>query len=269
MELPVEHRFIDEVGDTTFYGKGKTLILGQEGVSLCFGIGIVSVNRPLNEVRAEIAALHRQVETDPLLNTIPSVRKRIEKGGFFFHGCKDTPEVRSVFLHYLRELPCAAEVVMARKIPSLFQKKHNGKDDEFYADVLSHLIKRRLKQPKRLVLNVAQRGSTTRDKVLRDALSNAMGRAGKRWASDELQCEVVFNVQTPLRDPLLCVADYLCWAVQRVFEKGEIRFYEYLLEKIRLVVDLYDFEGYGGSRNYYDHKRNPLTARNKIGPLST
>ena len=267
--LETSHRFLDEAGDTTFYGKGKQLILGTEGVSLIFGMTIVRIDRPLAEVRAEITALQKQVESDPLLNTIPSVVKRARRGGFYFHACKDMPDVRSVFLRYLRELPCEAEVVIARKTPSLFALKHHGRDDEFYADVLSHLIKGRLKRPHRLVLNVAERGSSTRGKVLEDALGKATSRAGKRWTSDDLKGEVVFNIQTPSREPLLNVADYLGWAVQRVFEKGETRFYDYLREKIRLVVDLYDAEKYPGNQNYYDHHRNPLTAQNKIGPPST
>lgn len=267
--MPVEHRFLDEAGDTTFFGAGRQVILGREGVSLVFGIGIVRIDRPLAETRGEIAALHKQVENDPLLNPIPSVVRRVQRGGFFFHASKDAPEVRSVFLRYLRELPCQAEVVVARKIPSLFLQKHHGRDDEFYADVLSHLIKHRLKRPRRLVLNIAARGSSTRAKVLEEALRKATTRAGKRWPTGELQGEVVFNVQTPLREPLLCVADYLGWAVQRVFERGETRFYDYLREKIRLVVDLYDREKYEGSGNYYDHHRNPLTAENKISPPST
>src|ERR1017187_3971209 len=130
--LPVIHRFIDEVGDTTFYGTGKEIILGQGGVSLVFGMGIVKFERPLAEVRAEIVALHQQVERDPLLNSIPSVAKRIAKGGFFFHACKDSDDVRTVFLHYLHGLKCEAEIVIARKVPSLFINKHHGKDDEFY-----------------------------------------------------------------------------------------------------------------------------------------
>lgn len=264
-KLPVTHRFIDEVGDTTFFGKGGVTILGQEGVSTAFGMGIVRINRPLAEVRAEIAALQKQVESDPLLNPIPSVAKRMANGGFFFHACKDTPDVRTVFLHYLRELPCEIEVVMARKIPSIFVQKHHGKDDEFYADVLSHLIKSRLNEPQRLVLNVAQRGSSTRAKVLDEALGKAVGRAGRLWHQDELKGHVVFNVQTPLTEPLLSVADYLGWAVQRVFEMGDLRFYTYLREKIQLVVDLYAT----GDFSHYDPQDNPLTAGNKLGPPTT
>lgn len=265
---PVAHRFVDEVGDTTFHGAGKQLILGKEGVSLIFGMAIIRVDRTLTEVRDEIVALQKQVESDPLLNTIPSVVKRVAKGGFFFHACKDSPDVRTVFLHYLRGLKCEAEVVIARKIPSLFALKHHGKDDEFYADVLSHLITNRRGDFRRLVLNIAQRGSSTRSKVLGDALTKAMGRVGKQSASRGIADQVVFNIQTPSREPLLNVADYLGWSVQRVFEKGETRFYDYLREKIRLVIDLYDAEKSADNRNCYDD-RNPLTAQNKIGPPST
>jgi hypothetical protein len=56
--------------------------------------------------------------------------------------------------------------------------------------------------------------------------------------------------------------------VQRVFEQGEVRHYNYLAEKIRLVGDLYDRDKYIGNRNYYD-KKNPLTAENKLGPPVT
>jgi hypothetical protein len=262
------HRFLDETGDTTFYGKGRKLIIGQEGVSLCFGLGVVRIDRPLEEVRREVRALQTQVEADPLLNTIPSVRRRITSGGFFFHACKDSPDVRSIVLHYIRDLPCEAEVVMARKIPALFEKQHHGLEEEFYADLLAHLVKNRLKRDGTLVLNVAERGSSTREKVLTEALRLATERAAKKWGRENVKARAVFNVQNPRTEPLLTVSDYLCWAVQRVFEKGELRHYNYLSEKIRLVVDLYDRDKYEGFRNYYD-KKNPLTAENKVGPHVT
>lgn len=261
----VTHRFLDETGDTTFYGAGKKMILGADGVSLSFGIGIVRIDRPLSEVRAEIAALQRKVEGDPLLNSIPSVRKRTLTGGFYFHACKDTPDVRTVLLHYLRELPCEAEIVIGRKIPSLFEKQHQGRDELFYADMLAHLLKRRMKRNRKLVLNVAERGSSTREHVLQEAMWLALERAHARDGVDAIKTHVVFNIQNPRTEPLLTVSDYLCWSVQRVFEKGETRYYDYLIEKIRLVVDLYDQTRYAGSKNYYTRK-NPLTAANRLGP---
>lgn len=269
-EAPIEtvHRFLDETGDTTFYGAGKKLVLGEKGVSLSFGMGIVRIDRPLAEVRQEIVALHCQVEQDPLLNVLPSVKKRISSGGFFFHACKDTPDVRAVFLRYLRALPCQAEVVIGRKIPALFERKHHGKDEEFYADMLSHLLKRRMKRNRKLVLNVAERGSSTREHVLTEALWLALQRAFEWNGVDAIKTHVVFNVQNPRTEPLLIVADYLSWAVQRAFEQGDTRFYDYLTSKIRVVVDLYDRAKYDAYKNYYT-KKNPLTAANKLGPPLT
>jgi hypothetical protein len=171
-------------------------------------------------------------------------------------------------LRYLRELKCEAEVVVARKIPALFEKQHHGREEEFYADLLAHLIKNRLKRAGTLVLNVAERGSSTRERVLTVALRLAKERAAKKWGGENLKARVVFNVQNPRTEPLLTVSDYLCWAVQRVFEQGEVRHYNYLAEKLRLVVDLYDRDKYEGSRNYYD-KKNPLTPENKLGPPVT
>lgn len=267
--LPVvSHRFLDETGDTTFYGKERKIIVGHDGVSLSFGMGIARIDDPLNEVRGKIRQLEAEVENDPLLNKIPSVKKRMDSGGFFFHACKDTPDVRAVLLRYIRNLRCQAEIVVARKIPALFEKRHESRDDQFYGDLLSHLIKNRMKRDMKLVLNVAERGSSTREKVLSDALWLATERAVEQKGIDAIKTHVVFNIQNPRTEPLLTVSDYICWAVQRVFEQGETRFYDYLIDKIRVVVDLYDSSRYEGSRNYYT-KRNPLTAQNKLSPPIT
>ena len=88
------------------------------------------------------------------------------------------------------------------------------------------------------------------------------------WELDKLyrkdiQANIVFNITQPVKEPLLNIADYFCWAIQRVFEKGEVRYYNYLQEKISVVIDLYDKEKYGGWTNYYGPK-NPLTSENKI-----
>ena len=41
------HRLLDEAGDTTFLGKGGIPVLGLEGVSLAFGLGIASFRTPM------------------------------------------------------------------------------------------------------------------------------------------------------------------------------------------------------------------------------
>ena len=259
------HRFLDEAGDTTFFGKDRVPILGQEGVSLCFGLGMVRFTAPVVEVRAQVENQCRTVETDEYVNHIPSVAKRVQSGGFYFHAKDDPPEVRERLFKWIRETDCSLEMVVGRKIPALFARKHNGKDSEFYADLLSHLLKNKLKLGQRLVINIAERGKTTRNHVFELAMTKARERFAKKQDASAISSEVVFNVQNPRTEPLLCVPDYLAWTVQRVFERGETRHYDFVRERISLVVDLYDAEKYEGSRNYYTPKR-PLTAENKLGP---
>ena len=259
------HRFLDEAGDTTFFGKGRVPTLGQEGVSLCFGLGLVKFAAPVVEVREQITKLCRFVATDDYLNRIPSVVKRVQSGGFYFHAKDDSPEVRERLFKWIRETDCSLEIVVGRKIPALFARKHHAKDSEFYADLLSHLLKSKLKLGQRLVITIAERGKTTRNHVLELAMVKARERFAKRRDLAEISSEVVFNVQNPRTEPLLCVPDYLAWTVQRVFERGETRHYDFVRERISLVVDLYDAEKYEGSRNYYTPKR-PLSPENKLGP---
>ncbi len=265
--LPRYHRFLDECGDTTFFGKGRVPVLGQNGVSLAFGLGLVKFNIPVDEARAQVQTLAKEIEADEFFRKVLSVQKRVAAGGFYFHAKDDLPEVRERLFRWIKSNDVTLELVMARKIPAIFARKHNSHEKEFYADLLSHLLKTKLKLDQRLVINVASRGSTTRQHTLDLALEKARHRFAKKHDAATECCEVVFNVQTPQTEPLLSVADYLSWAVQRVFERGETRYYDYVSERVAVVIDLYDFANYEKGRNYYTPKR-PLTAANKLGPPS-
>jgi hypothetical protein len=58
------------------------------------------------------------------------------------------------------------------------------------------------------------------------------------------------------------------WAVQRAFERLEMRYFEYMREKIEMVWDLFDYQKIkqGGS-NVYDRRKNPFSIE-KASPLS-
>jgi hypothetical protein len=45
--LKLYHRFLDESGDTTFYGKNKRIIVGEQGISKCFILGMVKFKTKL------------------------------------------------------------------------------------------------------------------------------------------------------------------------------------------------------------------------------
>lgn len=263
------HRFLDESGDTTFFGNGKDkqLIMGNPGVSLSFAIGMLKISEDLNHLRKRVIQLQEQITQDSYLNRICSVAKKIKRRGFIFHAKDDPPEVRHIFYKFISGLDCSLEAIVARKIPSLFAKKHNHCEAEFYADILSHLLKNKFRMGQQIVLNIAHRANSTKDKNLELALNKATDRACKKWPKEKLQSRFVFNVTNPYQEPLLSIVDYLCWAVQRVFEKGDVFYYDFIRSKISLVVDIYDFSNYKKGKNFYTIK-NPLTLKNKLGPLS-
>lgn len=172
------HRFLDEAGDMTFYGKGRTPIIGiQDGVSLCFILGMAKFRSPMELIRQEIRRLQDQVANDPYFNDVLSIqKKKAELGGYYFHATDDTQESRKVFYEFIKSFDVSFEAVVGRKVPDLYARKHNNRESEFYADLLSHLLKNKLQSGGSLVLNIAQRGKVTRNIVFEQAMQKATAR---------------------------------------------------------------------------------------------
>ncbi len=70
------HRFLDESGDTTFYGKGKKIIIGENGVSKCFIIGMVKFKSKLETIRKKLIDMQNEITHDDYFFDIPSIKKR-------------------------------------------------------------------------------------------------------------------------------------------------------------------------------------------------
>ena len=257
------HCFLDEAGDTTFYGKGKIPILGNDGVSKCFILGMLELRQPVSEVRSAMFDLQHQIATDPYFTDIASMKKKKSTTGYFAHAKDDVPEVRKLVYEFINSLDCSFEAVVARKKYDLYEKKHNGKQAEFYADLLSHLLKFKLDIEGELVLNISPRSQCTTHENLKRGLQKGIERSTKEFPNRPNICEVVFNVQYPTAEPLLNIADYFCWAIQRVFEKGETRFYNFIKDKMSSVIDIYDFENSKNLGNHYS-PLNPLTIQNHL-----
>ena len=84
-QLKTYHRFLDESGDTTFYGKGKRIIVGEEGISKTFILGMVKFKTKLDLIRERILKLCNEISEDDYYKGIPSIKKKVNKGGYYFH----------------------------------------------------------------------------------------------------------------------------------------------------------------------------------------
>ena len=191
---------------------------------------------------------------------VPSVLKKINKNGYYLHATDDLPEVRKEMFDLMKTINCSFEAIVGRKSIERYETKHKGKEEYFYADLLSHLLKNKLSNHEKLVMHISERGKSTKNHNLELAFLKAKQRFAKINGNASMKTKVVFNVNYPTKDPLLNLVDYFCWTIQRVFERGEVRYYNFVRDQVKLVIDLYDTEK-------YDNRKNPLTAENKISPL--
>ncbi|AWO00614.1 hypothetical protein DLD77_02315 [Chitinophaga alhagiae] len=261
------HYFLDEAGDPVFYGKGRRIIIGEQGVSSHFILGMVSFREDLHTIRTRILALQQEVLASPYFEGIASIEKKKAQYGYFFHATDDIPEIRKLFYDFIKTLDCSFEAVVAAKVPDAHCPAHGGNgSNEFYATLLSHLLHRHVPAAHRLVLNIARRAASTRHENLAAGLQKAVLLFQADSPEVCITPDVVFNVQDQLDEPLLNIADYLCWSLQRVYEKGEKRFYHYVMDKFSMIIHLYHNGIPGGIRRLGQeellttgHKKSPST----------
>ena len=113
-------------------------------------------------------------------------------------------------------------------------------------------------------ITFARRGKSSRYEALKTAIERAQANFEKKWA---IQADRPTSIKSayPSKHAGLQVIDYYLWALQRLYERGEDRFFSLLRDGYRLIVDLDDkrHRRYG---EYYD-SRHPLSAK-EIKPVA-
>lgn len=270
-ELRARWYYVDEAGDPAFYAKGKKLIVGQEGCSKTFAVGFLRTFDP-TRIREQLAEVHSAVLSDRYLKDIPSVHAKTIHG---FHAKDDCQEVRKMVYEALDRMDFRVQIVIARKMINVFEKRHKGSQDVFYDDLVVQLFKNQLHLAAENNITFAKRGSKDRQHSLRTAVEKGI-KAFQSKCKDADRTVVRVESNQSRQEPVLQVVDYALWAVQRAFEKREMRYFEYLRPKFELVVDLYDYKKYGkknGNKEgrgscIYDRSKNPFHI-DLISPLSS
>lgn len=258
MKAPVDTTrffFVDESGDSTFFDRHGNVIVGQEGCSSYLLIGYVRTDAP-KEVRTALNDLRKRLAGDPLFAGIPSFHKTLTA----FHAKNDSPEVRAEVFRLLRDLPLKAQFIFARKRIRTFRSTFHSKEGEFYDHLVTHLFKRSLHLATENRIVFEKRGSRPRQIPLTEAVMKASEKFEQTYGKGQ-KTQVKVECHSPVGEPCLQAVDYFLWAVQRVFVRGEDRFYRALESQIEFVWDLYDTENY--PNNIYT-KKNAL----KVGKFS-
>lgn len=248
--------FVDESGDPTFFNRRGECLLDRGCISPILLLGFIKTKDP-KILRKAILELHEEIINDSYLKDIPSMKKTKTA----FHAKDDCPEVREKVFKLLKQLDFKSEFVVARKRLDIFTKRHKRNEDVFYNEIVSRLFERQLHQDDN-VIYFAKRGNKAKQQHLESAIQTALLNFESK-NSKKVETDTKVLVQIASDEPCLQIIDYMNWIVQRAFIKGEMRYFNYLQEKVSLICDIYDFDKY--PKTFYN-KTNIFDVK-KITPL--
>lgn len=255
--------YVDEAGDMTLFDKRGRVLVGTGLVSRFFMVGLVEMPDP-ERAQSELATLRSRLLSEPYFHDVPSMQVLNRKTALKFHAKDDLPEVRREVFAMLPRLTCKVQIairrkdVLARQAQALFQYRGTKLSaDDIYDDLISRLFRNILHKADENRIVFARRGKNDRMKALNKAIGHAKQKFAARWGVNHDKPTTIASGY-PHEHAGLQVVDYYLWAVQRLFERGEDRFFRAVQEDCRLIMDLDDTrrKPYG---EWYS-KSNPLTA---------
>ena len=240
--------FVDEAGDPCFYNKHAEFIVGKEGCSKILMLGFIETDEP-KAIRLELGKVREEIKNNPYLKDIPSIKKSL----FCFHASEDCPEVKQKVFQCIRKLNFKSQFVVARKIEGVF-KKYNCSENDFYDAQIKQLFKNVLHRAENNYIYFSKRGSRNRQEPLEKAIAHSKDSFERRFFI-KINSNTTIQSQVPTGEPCLQVIDYMNWAIHRAFVKREMRYYNFIKDKVSFIWDIYDSNKY--PKNYYN-KHNEL-----------
>ena len=262
-QLRTCHYFVDEAGDGTLFNKRKRIVVGREGCSSCFILGALEVVDPVR-LDKELKSLRSTLRGDPYLAKVPSMQPERRKTAAAFHAKDDCAEVRREVYRLLMQYDMRFFAVVRHK-RTIVEKvlAHNRRQpryryhpNQLYDRCVSRLFRDRLHKEDGYVIQFSQRGNRSRSDALKKAIEQARGNLRAKWGISAT-APIEITAATPDQAGGLQAVDYFLWALQRLYELEEDRYWEYIATKVSLVYDVDDTreKKYGA---YYTAK-NPLT----------
>lgn len=259
-----KHYFVDEAGDPTLFGSRGKVLVGTEGCSRFFILGVADIEEP-GKVAVELSTLRVRLLADPYFKDVPSMQPDQRKTALLFHAKDDPAEVRREVFQLLQKQRLRFSAIVRDKLNVLAyvrrrnetQPTYRYSPNELYDFMVRRLFKERLHKYGAYRVCFARRGNTDRTHALTEALEQTRQRfAAQKGVAAHASIDVV--PASPLREVALQAVDYFLWSLQRTFEKHEDRFLQLLWPQCSLVIDADDTrEKFYGM--YYG-KQKPLTA---------
>lgn len=215
--MPNAFIFADEAGCFTFKRRKPDR---KDGPSDYFVLTTVAapswgISDDLLEIRRALA-LNGEAERDKL------------------HATSDLQEVRDEVFAVLAKQPFRIDATILKK--SKAQPQTRTSDDQFYKTAwyfhFKHVGPHIAKHVDKMLITAAALGTKRTRAAFKEAVNNTVQQTLPRdkW-------EVAFHESC--KDPLLWVADYCSWAIQKKWEHGDERSYALIKDKIKTEYDLF------------------------------
>ena len=168
------HYYVDEAGDPVLFGRRRTVVLGREGCSRYFTLGVLDVADP-SRLASQLAGLRKRLLCDPYFADVPSMQPQAGKTALAFHAKDDLPEVRrEVFRLLLRsEVRFFACVRDKRRVLEYVREReaHDAQyrytPNELYDWMIRRLFKTLLHKDEWYLTTFAARGHPGRRRIAR------------------------------------------------------------------------------------------------------
>ena len=243
-ETAVHHYFVDEAGDLTLFGRRGKVLVGTPGCSKVFMLGVARLPDPA-AAEHTLAILRQRLLADPYFKGVPSMQPEARKTALYFHATDDLPEVRREVLKLLPGLGAKVQVAIRRKTAlvrharKLHAEGQRLSEHRIYDDLVARLFRDLLHKADRNEIVFARRGKRARRVALEEAMSKARRNFRRKWKRPSDRPTRTRFAYSDAHAGLQ-VIDYYLWALQRLYERGEARFFELLRPGYRLIMDLDD-----------------------------
>lgn len=253
--------FFDEAGDPQVLGRRGVNLIEKGTASKTFMVGYLETSDPGN-CRKQLLALHDKLQHDEYLASIPSMHSTNKS----FHANKDCHEVRAEVFRLLKQLDFRFYCIVARKDEARFRRMFEFKEKKIYKYLVTRLLENKLHIYPQIDLYFSAMGNVVRQDTMQEAVNDAI-TACYQQSKIENSSEIRILIQQSSNEPLLQAADYVLWTIQRAYERGEFRYYDFLKNKIIMVHDVFDTQGDQETKKAVVYTPdNPLEAK-KIDPV--
>jgi hypothetical protein len=159
-----------------------------------------------------------------------------------FHAAENEQAIRDDVFAAIQPHAFRIDATILEKSKSMAHLR--ATDERFYKYAwfyhMKHLAPRICAPGDQLLIVGASLGQKKKKTIFHEAISEVMGQVSTT-AAHKVACWPAAS------DPCLQVADYCAWAIQRKWERGDVRSYSLIQEKIRSEFDLFQY----GTQHHY------------------